>query len=330
VKSLVPVGLGLALLLVPSLALADRTPQERALAETLFRDAKALVAAGKIAEACPKFAESQRLDPTTGTMMHLATCHEEEGKTATAWVEFGEAANMAGKARQSERERTAQKAARALEAKLSKLVITVTAPPPGLAVTFDGVALSGASMGTPLPFDPGPHVLEAKAPNKKVYTATITVTAGPSTTAVPIPALEDEAPPPAAAPPAPPPSPPPPPPPPPSGGGGQKTVGLVLGAVGLASIGAGAFFGLRASSQTKDADAFCTGTLCSAEGLAGHDDAHTSALVSTLTFGAGAALVGLGAYLFFSAKSEPAAAGRVRMTPRVGLDGARVLGEVAW
>jgi hypothetical protein len=77
--------------------------QERAAAETLFREARELAIAGKIAEACAGFAESQRLDPHVGTLVYLATCHEQQGKTATAWVEFTEAEAQARRAGLKER-----------------------------------------------------------------------------------------------------------------------------------------------------------------------------------------------------------------------------------
>ncbi len=59
---------------------AAAQPSNTALAESLFREGKRLSSEKKFAEACPKFAESYRLDPGLGTLLNLATCHESEGQ----------------------------------------------------------------------------------------------------------------------------------------------------------------------------------------------------------------------------------------------------------
>lgn len=66
-----------------------------ALAESLFREGKRLSGERKFADACPKFAESYKLDPGLGTLLNLAICHESEGKPATAWAEFSETSSRA-------------------------------------------------------------------------------------------------------------------------------------------------------------------------------------------------------------------------------------------
>src|SRR5262244_1618441 len=60
-------------------------------AEQLFIEGRAAAARGDYATACPKFAESQHLEPATGTLLNLADCEERLGKLASAWQHFREA-----------------------------------------------------------------------------------------------------------------------------------------------------------------------------------------------------------------------------------------------
>src|SRR6185503_5066326 len=77
-------------LLLAAPASAEPSAADKAVADALFTEGKKLLAAGRAAEACPKFVESQRLDPGLGTMLNLADCLEQIGQTASAWGLFNE------------------------------------------------------------------------------------------------------------------------------------------------------------------------------------------------------------------------------------------------
>src|SRR5215470_7185323 len=104
--------------LLPRVAPAQSQGAEVALAEMLYRQGRQLMAEGKVSEACPKFAESYRLDAATGTLLNLAACHEAEHKLATAWLEYSESVALARRDRRDDRIRFAQDRLTAIEPKL--------------------------------------------------------------------------------------------------------------------------------------------------------------------------------------------------------------------
>jgi hypothetical protein len=140
-----------------------------AIAEKLFIDGRTLMTAGKIHEACAKFADSQRADPALGTLMHLADCHEKDHRPATAWSEFTDAAAQARNLGQHDREHFAQAHAAALEKQLQRIVIDVAPPAAGVEVKLDSLPLPGGVIGTEIPLDPGDHELDVTAPGKKPW-----------------------------------------------------------------------------------------------------------------------------------------------------------------
>ncbi len=276
---------GLAPGLSLGVARAEPSSQERALAETLFREAKALARDGAYDAACPKFEESQRIDPQLGTLLHLATCHAEQGKTASAWAEFSAAAELAERQGDTRRAELAAERADALEPTLSRLLIARApgASPPTLVVRLDGERLGAAVLGTAMPVDPGRHVITASATGFKTLERAVDVAAGGATFTLELgdltPIPRSAAPPPETA---------------PSETNPVWITGWVVFGVGVASALVGGGMGVAAALERDAADERCEGRFCSAEGLAMHDTARTYATVSTVTFIAGMAAVAAG------------------------------------
>jgi hypothetical protein len=298
---------------------AQTTSENAAQAEALFRDGRTLVKAGRTSEACAKFAESHRLDPQTGTLLNLALCHEEEGKTASAWAEFNEVSERSGKT--SERSEFAQRHARAVEARLSKLRINVDSSVPGFSLTLDGRPLRSAALGSLIPLDPGEHTVEATAPGKERWVERVRIDPGPAAREIVVkwvdapPARQS-----ASSEPAAPPAPPAAAPLPPSTA--RRDVGLAVGALGIVGIGVGTGFGLSAVSKKDDYDGRFPGGACLPEACDEAADAKRAldrtAIISTVAFGVGALGLVTGFYLVLTSSSSKAPASTVRLSPAVG------------
>src|SRR5512140_214162 len=99
-----PLAAPLLALALASFAPMARAENDPAAAQSLFTEAKRLMADGRYPEACAKLEESQRLDPGMGTKYQLATCYAHVGRTASAWAAFLDVAAQAKTAGQSARE----------------------------------------------------------------------------------------------------------------------------------------------------------------------------------------------------------------------------------
>lgn len=160
-----------------------------AAADALFLEAKQLVAGGRVADACPRFEASMAVMPQLGVQLNLADCYERVGRTASAWVAFGQAAALARRAADP-RERFARQRQDALVPRLYRLRITVSdRPPDGLTVTRDGVRVEPSAYGADVPVDPGSHAVEAAAPGRTSWSTHVVASADDPQVAIAVPAL---------------------------------------------------------------------------------------------------------------------------------------------
>lgn len=139
-------------------------PTDARLAQALFEEGRNLMEQKKYADACPKFKESQRLDPGGGTLLNLAACHAAEGKSATALDEYHEALTIALKDSRRDREDIARKNIDKLEREVPRVTVLVPHPVKDIDVKLDTTTLTAAAWGVSTPVDPGPHTVVASAP----------------------------------------------------------------------------------------------------------------------------------------------------------------------
>jgi serine/threonine-protein kinase len=294
-------SLGLAfagVVFTPQAAVAQSA--DTAAAESLFEQGRDLLRAGKAAEACPKLAESERIEPSTGTLLALAMCHEAEGKLASAWAEFVSVEARARGENRVDRQQAAHDKAQALRPRLSTLEVRIpndVAALPGLEIRRDGEVLGRGAWNVAVPTDGAEHAVEAKATGKKPWKGSITVKAESDAAVLAVPALlalprqESKA--------------------EPSGQQEAKTktklgmrreLALAAAGVGVIGVGVGAVFGFLSESKHSDAAQYCNGEACSDQrGVDDGSRARTYGDISTVAMIIGGVGLAAGATLWFTA-----------------------------
>jgi hypothetical protein len=234
--------------------------QNKAAAEAAFKEARRLLGQGNVAEACPKFEASLKLDPALGTQLNLADCYERVGRTASAWANFIEVAEKdVRKARAAE----ARRRAKALEPRLSRLTVSADPRDDALHVRRDGEDIT-ALLGVDVPVDPGKHTISA-IHGSEVWSDDVVIAGEAQTASVTVPRFWKDfdvaKPSPTVAEPGPAPTPeraPAPPAEPAPSGGRDRTWAWIVGGVGVAAVATGLVFGGIAKSRwDSSADLGC-------------------------------------------------------------------------
>jgi hypothetical protein len=319
-------SLALALLLIVGsvcgarAAAANPSADDQALASILFQEGRALMAAGRIPEACLKLEESQRLDPGGGTLLNLALCHEQEGRLARSWGEFKEAAIVAHGDGRQDREVEAVNHARALEPRLSHLTIVVPAGTQveGLVIERDGRVVGRGAWSTAIPVDGGEHVVRATALGREPFSTKFVMAAESDARTMEIPVLatpivvvteprvaSPEIP---AAPiftPA-----------------RLRYTGIAAAGVGVVLLGAASYSLATALSAKKASNSHCYPDGCDDEGTQKRNDAAARGNLATGLGIGGAVLVGAGVTLFYLGHRSNVASRQAQSTTRLVLGGA--------
>lgn len=278
--------------------------QQRAAAEMLFEEGRQAMDAGDFDTACAKFEESNRLDAASGTTLNLANCEERRGHVASAWERYRAAVRLLAEG--DRRREFAKTKVRQLEPLVPHLTIELSADAPSeTQVSRNGKTLT-ASLGVPLPLDPGDYTITAMAPGRLSADYEVTLEEGEqkSITVEPGEPIEDE-----------------------SkdtetkiivqkdDGATARTLGYVFGGIGVASLaGAGvvgylAYKNKQTMEQDCDLEAQTEFVSCrSNAGLNAREQFRRNTLLADVLAAAGGVSLGVGIYFFVTAPDAPQAA----------------------
>jgi hypothetical protein len=311
-----------ALLIALSSADLARAQKDTSTAEHLFSEGLAALKREDWKAACEAFGGSNEADASPGTQINLGVCNEKQGKLATAWGWYRTAAGLADQRGQRERAEGARNDAARIEKNLRKLVITLKEPLPGIAVQRDGAAVPTAIVGKEVPVDPGEHTIEVTAKGKRPWSTKVNLAPGPGIDRIEVPPLENA--------------------PEDKGGGnpgdpgyippviqtsdgsGQRTTGLVVGGAGiLALLAAGGVYILARNEAAKGkelrdraANEPANRATLDETAKTRFDAADNNQLIAIVCAAGGTVLLGVGAYLFFSAPKR--SSGSLQLAPVAG------------
>ncbi len=294
-------------LLAGALCLLFASPAyaDSASAEALFRAGRDAAKNQDWPAACRNFHESNRLDPAPGTQLNIADCEEKQGHIATAWTFYKQVAEQL--AESDERRTFASGKINALEPRLPYLKISLA---PGAdkasVVTRNGVELRSASLRLALPVDPGKQEIVVRAPGHEVSRLEFELKEGERREEVVQPG---KALPPGETAPGETPGTKPEP-------NTTRTVGWVVGGVGVAGIALGAVTGAFTLQKKSVVNRNCDADKrCNQEGLDAVDSGKTFGTISGVSFAVGAALVATGTVLVLTSDNKERPVSSLRVGP---------------
>ncbi|MDF2695966.1 MAG: hypothetical protein K0S65_4349, partial [Labilithrix sp.] len=316
-------------------ALAQSTTDKDADAERLFREGQKLMEERRYGEACFKFEAAYKKDQQLGTLLNLAYCHKEQGATWQSWVEFKEAEVKATELKRSDRKDFARQRMAELEKSLARVVVDAQSKVELTEILLEDRRVPEAEKGVTFAAEPGQRKLTFRAKGKKQVVQLVTITKSDRAQRIAVPAMEDQEKEPVVAESAPSQEPPRTGPAsasagandPTTNGSSQKTVGIILGGVGIVGLGVGAVTGFitlgnDCSKSGKDENRCPQDP---AERQAEEDRGKTTGMISNISLGVGAAALVAGAILYFTAPSGTSSATvgtgtrtQLRMTPQIG------------
>jgi hypothetical protein len=260
-----------------------QTEAELERARDEFNEAIALQTAGDCAAALQKLKQVARLKPTPQVRFNIALCEERLGKLVAALGNYRISLEESEAAAIDEVAEPARQAITKLEQRVPRLKVVRGPGAESASIRLDGTPLGDAAIGPELRRDPGPHSVAAAVEGRPLFHSNFRLSEGEIRTIVvraqasareretrPVPAESQST---------------------------KRTLGIVAGGVGIASmVLAGVFVFLR-QDALDELDARCDGYRCPGSAQPAIDRGR---LYTGLAEGAallGVAGVGLGAVL---------------------------------
>jgi hypothetical protein len=297
-----------SLLTLPALSLAlvarpvaAQDKKELSKARAQFQRAIELEQAGNYSTALEQFRDVGQVRMTPQVRFHIASCEEKLGRLVTALGGYQLAyadADSVGEDFKAE----VDAAVTRLQASIPKLMIQRGAGAEAAEIQLDGVVLGASSVGVPVPLDPGPHAISAKAPGALPFNETVTILENEQKTVDVTLTPEPQEPRASVATHA-----------APADKGNPRLVPYVIGGVGIASlVGSGVLFALR-QSTLHDLEAQCgpNRDQCPSSAAGDYSNLKLYNVTSQVALGVGVACVGTAVTMLVLQKKHapPASAG---------------------
>jgi hypothetical protein len=239
--------------------------------------------------------QAQRLDPGIGTQFNIGVCKEKLGRLGSAWRDFEEVAQLARASGKSQREAAARAKLDALRSRVAVFVVR-SEEPGDVTIKVDGATLRRDSWAF-VPVDPGEHRIEATAPTKEPWSKTLTAPPEGQKLEVVVPHLTvvqrtqivtvtQES------------------------SNKRRTLGFILGGVGVAGVAAAAVTGIMLLGAKSTADERCSPKCVDAAGNFDAEGAdavkrgQTLLPINAVAWGVAAAGLGAGAFFILTAPSS--------------------------
>jgi len=283
----------------------DTNASGRKEAEGAFVRGREAMRTGDYERACRWFAASDRVAPAPGTVLNLALCEERLGHLSASEEHFARFLILAPP--HDDRREIVVANLEALRVRIPRLVVRAPlSEHAGARLELDGRALSPGELGVPLALDPGEHELAFSVPGRSAARTRFVATEmrtveralepgpllSPERVAMPV---RSSSPPIAA---------------------------HVLTGIGAASLVTSLVSALFILREKQVVGHECTDSLCSETGLEAARMGQTLDRVATISFAAGLAGVGAGAYLYLRSTPPTPGVGTARSSYVLSLSGA--------